>query len=91
MSQTEQLGTEPEATPVGHTGIRVEIHEREAFSVNGWFGVLALAICIGIAIEIGMSDDRGYISIPIVIGVIILSSLVIVQPGQTRVVQFFGS
>ena len=28
---------------------------------------------------------------PIVVGVIILASLVIVQPGQTRVVRFFGS
>jgi SPFH domain / Band 7 family len=90
MSQTEQV-TQPAATPVGHTGIRVEIREREAFSVNGWFGVLALAICIGIAIELGLSGARAYISIPIVVGVIVLSSLVIVQPGQTRVVQFFGS
>ena len=28
---------------------------------------------------------------PIVVGVVILASLVIVQPGQTRVVRFFGS
>jgi regulator of protease activity HflC (stomatin/prohibitin superfamily) len=91
MSQTEQLGTEPEATPVGHAGIRVEIREREAFTVSGWYGVLALAICIGVAVILGMGADRSFISIPIVVGVIILGSLVIVQPGQTRVVQFFGS
>jgi regulator of protease activity HflC (stomatin/prohibitin superfamily) len=29
--------------------------------------------------------------VPIVVGVVILASLVIVQPGQTRVVRFFGS
>jgi regulator of protease activity HflC (stomatin/prohibitin superfamily) len=69
----------------------VEIHERDAFTINGWYGVLAVAVCIGIAIAIGSGQNKGFISIPIVVGIIILSSLVIVQPGQTRVVQFFGS
>ena len=35
------------ATPVGHLGVRVDITERPAISVNGWFGVLALAVCVG--------------------------------------------
>jgi regulator of protease activity HflC (stomatin/prohibitin superfamily) len=68
----------------------VEIHERGARFVNGWFGVLVLGGCIAAAILISPAD-RAFIAIPIVVGVIILSSLVIVQPGQTQVVQFFGS
>jgi hypothetical protein len=93
MSTTDQEYREPEATPVGHAGIRVEIREREAWTINGWFGVLLLAACIAFSIVIatGIHSDRGYVSIPIVLAVIILASLVIVQPGQTRVVQFFGS
>jgi regulator of protease activity HflC (stomatin/prohibitin superfamily) len=52
--------------------------------------VLVLAGCIAAAILISPAD-RAFIAIPIVVGVIILASLVIVQPGQTQVVQFFGS
>jgi regulator of protease activity HflC (stomatin/prohibitin superfamily) len=77
----------PEAVPVGHQGARVDIEERKATSVNGWFGVLILFICVGAAIELAGS---GWIAIPIVVFVIVISSLVIVPPGQTSVVQFFG-
>ena len=35
------------ATPVGHQGARVDITERPAVAVNGWFGVLVLAACVG--------------------------------------------
>ena len=34
---------------------------------------------------------KGVVAVPIVVAVVILASLVIVQPGQTRVVRFFGS
>ena len=34
---------------------------------------------------------KGVVIVPIVVAVVILASLVIVQPGQTRVVRFFGS
>ena len=34
---------------------------------------------------------KGLITVPIVVAVVVLGSLVIVQPGQTRVVQFSGS
>jgi regulator of protease activity HflC (stomatin/prohibitin superfamily) len=89
MSQTVQA-SESAPVPVGPGGTRVKIREREARYVNGWFGVLVLAGCIAAAILISPAD-RAFIAIPIVVGVIILASLVIVQPGQTQVVQFFGS
>ncbi|HEX3908826.1 MAG TPA: SPFH domain-containing protein [Mycobacteriales bacterium] len=83
--------TQPqEALPVGHEGTRVVIEERPAWAVNGWFGVLVVLICAGIAYALLQTSVPGVASIPIVIGVVILASLVVVQPGQTRVIQFFG-
>jgi regulator of protease activity HflC (stomatin/prohibitin superfamily) len=77
----------PVAVPVGHQGARVDIEERKAQSINGWLGVLVLFICVGVAIELAGS---GWIAVPIVGFVIVIASLVIVPPGQTSVVQFFG-
>src|SRR6478735_3370726 len=54
-------GSEP-PRPVGHQGARVDITQRPAFAINGWFGV-----------------------------VVVVTSLVIVTPGQSSVIQFFGS
>jgi regulator of protease activity HflC (stomatin/prohibitin superfamily) len=91
MTQTVQSLNEPDPTPVGHTGTRVEIRERAAWSISGWFGVLIVAACIAAAIVLAHSSVKGIIAAPIVVAVIVLSSLVIVQPGETRVVRFFGS
>jgi regulator of protease activity HflC (stomatin/prohibitin superfamily) len=77
------------ATPVGHQGARVDITERPAAAVNGWFGVLALAVCVGGAILLAM-HAKGWLWLPILAFVLIITSLVIVPPGQTSVVQFFG-
>jgi len=90
MSQSVQPNREPEATPVGHSGISVEIHERPAWAISGWLGVLVVAGCIAGAYFLANSSVKGVIVVPIVVGVIILGSLVIVQPGQTKVVRFFG-
>jgi regulator of protease activity HflC (stomatin/prohibitin superfamily) len=78
------------AVPVGHQGARVDIEERKAQSLNGWLGVLVLFICVGAAIAIHDSRASGLIAVPIVLFVIVIGSLVIVPPGQTVVVQFFG-
>jgi regulator of protease activity HflC (stomatin/prohibitin superfamily) len=91
MSQVVQPYLDPEATPVGHSGTRVQIRERQAWSVNGWFGVLAIAICVVGAILLAHSSVKGVIVVPIVVAGVILASLVIIQPGQTKVVRFFGS
>ncbi len=32
----------PAAAPVGHQGVRVDITERPAVAVNGWFAVVLL-------------------------------------------------
>ena len=95
MSESREPGqlqqtTLPDASPVGHGGARVDIHERAALSINGWFGVVVLVICVLAAIQLGKNPNAGWVALPIVIFAVVLSSLVIVQPGQARAVQFFG-
>jgi hypothetical protein len=84
---TNQPLPQPEAVPVGHQGARVDIQERRAQSISGWFGVLAVLVCIGVSFAVAGS---GWVAIPILVAILILASLVIVQPGQTSVIQFFG-
>ena len=88
MSQAVQPYREPEATPVGHSGARVDIHERPAWAISGWPGVVVVAACIAAAVLLAGS---AWIIAPIVIGSLVATSLVIVQPGHTKVVRFFGS
>jgi hypothetical protein len=91
MSQPVQTYGDPEANPVGPSGTRVQIKERPAWSVTGWLGVLVIAVCIGATVLVLQTSLKGVAVAPIVVGVLILASLVIVQPGETRVVRFFGS
>jgi SPFH domain/Band 7 family protein len=88
MSQDIQQYHQPESAPVGHSGTRVVIQERPALVISGWFGVLVVAACIVGAILLHRS---AWIAAPIVVGALVVSSLVIVAPGQTKVVRFFGS
>jgi len=91
MSQSGQPYSDPEATPVGHSGTRVEIRERQAWTINGWLGVLVVAACTAAFVLLVQHSLTLIAIVPVVVGVVILISLVIVQPGQTRVVRFFGS
>jgi regulator of protease activity HflC (stomatin/prohibitin superfamily) len=88
MSQAVQPYRPPEATPVGHSGTRVDVNERPAWSISGWAGVLAVFVCIAAAV---LLHKNAWIVAPIVVGVLIATSLVIVQPGQTKVIRFFGT
>ena len=87
MSSQQSLDS---AAPVGHQGARVDIAERRAVAVTGWLGVLAVALCAWIT-YVALTHRSGWTWVPIVVGVIIVLSLVVVPPGQTSVVQFFGS
>jgi regulator of protease activity HflC (stomatin/prohibitin superfamily) len=91
MTQSVQSYQAPQATPVGHAGTRVVIRERPAWAISGWFGVLVVAACIGVCFPIAHSSVKAVMAAPIVLACIILGSLVIVQPGETKVVRFFGS
>jgi regulator of protease activity HflC (stomatin/prohibitin superfamily) len=88
MNEAVQPYRQPETTPVGHSGTRVDIHERPAWAISGWIGVLVVAACIAGAVLLAGS---AWIVGPIVVGALVATSLVIVQPGHTKVVRFFGS
>jgi regulator of protease activity HflC (stomatin/prohibitin superfamily) len=81
----------PEKSPVGHQGTRVEIHERPAWTISGWAGVLLVAVCIAACFPLAAGSIPALTVVPIAVGVIVLLSLVIVQPGHTKVVRFFGN
>ena len=91
MNEDVQPYRQPEATPVGHSGTRVEIHERPAWAITGWAGVLVVAACIAATILLAQGSAAAIAIAPAFVGVVILTSLVIVQPGDTKVVRFFGS
>ena len=53
--------------------------------------MLVVAACIAAAILLVQNKARVVFAMPIVIGVLVATSLVMVQPGHTKVVRFFGS
>jgi len=91
MSQLDRPNRQPDAASVGASGIRVDIHERPAWAINGWLGVGVAAACVASQVYIVKSSATIVTVLLILVALIIMASLVIVQPGQTRVVRFFGS
>ena len=91
MNHDVQPYRQPEATPVGHAGTRVEIKERPAWAISGWAGVLLAAACIAGVVLLAQSSAAVLAVVPGLAAALILTSLVIVQPGHTKVVRFFGS
>jgi regulator of protease activity HflC (stomatin/prohibitin superfamily) len=91
MSQDIRQYPPPETTPVGHSGARVVIQERPAWAISGWIGVVIIAACVAAAILLGGSSVPGLAAAPVVVGAVVLTSLIIVQPGHTKVVRFFGT
>ncbi len=91
MNQGTQQYRQPEPTPVGHSGTRVVIQERPAWAISGWLGVLLVGACVAATILLTQNKAGAVLAVPIVVGAVVASSLVIVQPGHTKVVRFFGS
>ena len=78
------------AQPAEHQA-RVEITQRHALALNGWFGVIVLFVCAGGAV-LAVSQHVGWILwLPILVFFLVVIALVVVPPGQTSVIQFFGS
>jgi hypothetical protein len=91
MTQDIEQDRQPEATPVGHSGTRVVIQERPAWAVSGWFGVLVGAACIAGTILLAHGSTTPISVVLGIVAALVFSSLIIVQPGHTKVVRFFGS
>ncbi len=84
------MSTTASPGPVGHQGARVEIVERPARTVTGWLGVIVVAVCVWVT-HVALQHASIWAWVPVVVGVVIALSLAVVPPGQTSVVQFFGS
>lgn len=94
---------QPSGRPVGLEGTRVDIQESPAWAINGGLGILlTIAVFAGGIWSIlngipGLFSDLGSPLLLgcgvalLVIACLACSMFTIVQPGQTRVVQFFGS
>jgi len=85
------------ATPVGHRGVRVAAEETDAWSVNGGIALMLL-IALG-AVAIGFGVAGAVVNAPLltVLGVVLFiamyfgfTSLTVIQPGETKVLQFLG-
>ncbi|MHB1008308.1 MAG: SPFH domain-containing protein [Propionibacteriaceae bacterium] len=85
------------ATPVGHEGVRVNVEERPAWSMPGGAALVGLLV-LGL-VAVGLGAFGAVISVPLVtiLGVVLfvamyvgLTSLTVIQPGETKVLQFLG-
>jgi len=57
-------------------------------ATTGWLGVLVVRLRV--VLVLAGQHHSGWLWLPLVIAVLVATSLVIVAPGQTSVVQFFG-
>lgn len=90
MSEQEHPTTVVE--PVGRQGARVEIQQRQAAMITGWLGVAVLFGLAAATYAAIQTQAGGWaISLPIIAFCLVASTIVIVPPGQSRVVQFFGT
>ena len=81
--------TPMQTVPVGLEGARVTITQRPALAVTGWLGVLVLAGLVWWSV-LASQHHSGWLWLPILLCVLVITSLQVVAPGQTSVVQFFG-
>jgi regulator of protease activity HflC (stomatin/prohibitin superfamily) len=82
----------------GHTGLRVDVTEREVWQGNGVLAtLLALALMTSGISAFALAGETGSVASGITGGVLTLASVIIgasitiIQPGQTNVVQRFGA
>jgi len=100
---TRDPQTEPPASkPVGHEGTRVDVNEHRAWAVSGFLALLVGLVLLGVAIWQGVLAAQsgiagssvgvhiGVAAACVVLAVLLTLPLVVIAPGETRVVQFFG-
>ena len=92
MSGTEQPipGPAPRAEPVGHQGARVDITQRPALAITGW-AAIGVLIGLGWVSYSAVKASSAWSWLPILLFVLVATSLVVVSPGQSSVIQFFGT
>lgn len=92
--------------PVGHAGARVDINETRAFAVNGFLALLGGIALIGLGVwvllsSMGRSGSLEHPAAPtawaivgmtlsVLLAGLLFACIAVIQPGQSKVVQFFG-
>ncbi len=101
-TEGDSVGGTPAGRPVGREGARVDIVERKAWYLDGivaFVGALVLTgvsgwliVTAAIALEAGAGGEvsLGLGVLLLVLAGVMFSSLTIISPGDTKVVQFFG-
>ena len=97
------VGGDAAGRPVGHAGTRVNIEERKAWSMSGGLALLiTLALVVfsvwavvvfAMEAEAGGAPNGWLLTggiVAFVLANVMLSSLTVVSPGDTKVTQFFG-
>lgn len=98
---SDPISQPPAGRPVGHAGARVSVSERSAFAVDGFLALLAGLVLVGLAawriVVLATSGarnpsvgDLAPILVALLLAGLVFSAVVVIQPGQTKVVQFFG-
>ena len=96
--------TEPPArTPVGHEGTRVEVTEHRAWAISGFLALLGALVLLGLAVwqgGVALAALAAEEPVPVVavvacglltlLALLVAAPLVVIQPGEARVIQFFG-
>jgi regulator of protease activity HflC (stomatin/prohibitin superfamily) len=65
--------------------------ENKVFQVNGFIGILAIVILLGLSVFTFINQSIGIAILLIIIAALLASGITIVQPNQAIVVTFFGS
>jgi regulator of protease activity HflC (stomatin/prohibitin superfamily) len=68
------------------------VSERPAAATSGWAAVALVLVlaAVAVALGVGPASTQPLVFLPALLALVVLSTLVIVSPGESRVVQFFG-
>ena len=101
-TEGDSVGGAPAGRPVGREGARVDVVERKAWYIDGIVAFLValaltgasiwLIVGAAISLEAGAGGDGQLVLglVVLILAGVVFSSLTIVGPGDTKVVQFFG-
>jgi len=93
MSDEERTMPQPEAT-FSELVRGIDVEEGKAPAINGGIGLLVVLACFGAGVLTVLPDPTTRNPAPLValviVGSLLASGLTIVNPGDTKVVQFFG-
>lgn len=98
----DSVGGAPSGRPVGREGARVDIEEKKAWYIDGILAFFVALVITGLSawqgvlagIQLENNDGGGmrmFLSmLAFLLAMVMFSSLTIISPGDTKVIQFFG-